>query len=115
MDKIERNTKEKKIREDMQPFAKVTMDFYRKLLGTDKDNYPMMEGELTEEQRESKVPIGTKGYYRMYRWECFECEQVGRKLPYSEMQTEAIKHYEQTGHKMKERGGVFPKSELYSK
>jgi len=116
MDTIDKNTKHEEIRDKMQPLAKKLMDTLREsgMIPHDSDNFFMMDGELTHEQRESKVPIGTKGYYRMYRWECQECNEVGKKMPYSEMHTDAIKHYEQTKHKMVERGGVFPKKEMYT-
>lgn len=116
MDKIDKNKDLEKFRDNMQPLAKKIMDKIRKenILKTDNDNFPTMELELTHEQRESKKPVGKKGYYRMYRWECEECDKVGKKMPYSEMQTDAIKHYEKTGHKMKEHGGVFSKGDLYT-
>lgn len=106
--------KRNKEREDIQPISKAFMDIVRTVIPPTIQTYLMMEGELTKAQLECKEPIGTKGYYRMYRWECNECQDVGKKMPYFEMQTDAIKHYEKTGHRMKERGGVFPKGDLYT-
>lgn len=106
--------KRNKERETIQPIAKELTDMVRKISPPTEDFYPMMEGELTKAQLECKEPVGTKGYYRMYRWECMECSEVGRKMPYFEMQTDFIKHYEKTGHKGKERGGVFPRGDLYT-
>ena len=113
MNRIDKNTKREELRKDIQPIVNELMDRLRDCGMLPKDAYFMMDAELTDAQRESKEPIGTMGYYRMYRWECLECGAKGKKMPYSEMQTDAIKHNEQTGHKMQERGGVFPKGELY--
>ena len=91
----------------------------RKVCKPNDESYLMFEGELTEKQRESLEPIGTKGYYRMYRWVCDKCDEVGRKMPYSSMKIDAVKHIEEKNHRpnagriMREEGGVFPKEELY--
>jgi hypothetical protein len=102
------------IRKEIQPISKALMDLVRQVIPPTDTEYLMTEGELTEEQLRCEKPIGTKGYYRMYRWECLECDKVGKKMPYYEMQTDAIKHYELTGHKMKEKGGVFEKKDMYT-
>ena len=105
-----------KDRQDWERAGKVL----RKIFKPTDETYLMFEGELTESQRESKEPIGTMGYYRMYRWECDKCKEVGKKMPYSSMQRDAIKHIEEKNHRpnsgrvMREVGGVFPKSELYT-
>ena len=81
----------------------------------------MSERDLTEAQRESKEPIGTKGLYRMYRWECLICGTHGKKMPLSEAMNSGYLHCIEFKHKPNPlyppvitRGGVFKKEELYT-
>lgn len=90
----------------------------RKVIGV----HAMSEAELTEEERESRVPLkrSTKGYYRMYRWECQVCLTHGKKMPYSEAIASGYQHAIEFKHPsdpfnppVRVIGGVFPKEELY--
>lgn len=79
----------------------------------------MSEAELTEAQRECKEPIGTKGLFRMYRWECNICGTNGRKRPCSVAIAEGYEHVSTNKHKANPlnppviiRGGVFKKEDL---
>lgn len=80
----------------------------------------MRESELTEAQRESKEPIGEKGYYRMYKWFCHVCWLESVRMPYSEAMLKGIKHVQDMKHLSNPKnppvrviGGVFPKELLY--
>ena len=65
-----------KNRQDWERVGKVL----RKIFKPTDETYLMFEGELTESQKECKEPIGTKVYYRMYRWECDKCKKCGGKM-----------------------------------
>jgi hypothetical protein len=81
----------------------------------------LRESELTEAQRESREPIGEKGYYRMYKWYCRICDVESNRLPYSEAMYKGLLHVEGFQHKadvdnppVRVIGGVFPKELLYT-
>lgn len=80
----------------------------------------MIESELTENQRESREPIGKAGFYRMYRWECSICKTHGVKSPYSVAMEAGIAHSmskhepDITNPPVRIIGGVFEKKELYT-
>lgn len=101
--------------------AKKEVERLRKFVGAKVNNVMqfMSEAELTEAQRESLEPIGTKGYFRMYRWECSQCNTNGRKRPYSVAIQEAYEHSLNKTHipniyspPVTVRGGVFKKKDL---
>lgn len=69
---------------------------YRKVLGLSL----MSEAELTEDERESRVPLShsSKGLYRMYRFECRVCGIKGKKRPLSTALAEGYYHVLKLGH-----------------
>jgi len=93
--------------------GKAIANFARYALG----NSWMGEAELTNDERESRVPLSrsTFGYYRMYRWECSTCKIHGKKSPYSKAIEDGYKHFIMLKHRKNNitvKGGVFPKEQL---
>jgi hypothetical protein len=84
------------------------------------DSYFMSEAELTDEQRECKKPIGTKGYYRMYKWICNICGKESVRLPLSKAMQEGTIHSMENHNPdllnppVRVIGGVFELEKLYT-
>lgn len=81
----------------------------------------MSEADLTEDERESRVPLihSSKGLYRMYRFECLVCGTKGKKRPLSTALSEGYNHVLDFQHIPNEFrppvrivGGNFKKEEL---
>lgn len=97
--------------------AKALGEFARKIFGSDSF---MSEAELTEDERESRVPLHNSdfGYYRMYRWECLTCRIHGRKSPYTKAIEDGYRHFVALKHRKNTItviGGVFKKEDLGKK
>ena len=75
------------------------------------------EGALTQQQRESEVPVGKskgKPTYRMYRCICEICGKTSFKLPHSKTLEWAYEHNKSTNHApIRQEGGIFFKEDLY--
>ena len=99
--------------------AKKLGEKQRQLTG---DNAFMTEAELTENERESRVPLARsdKGLYRMYKWHCHVCNIDSIRLPYSQAMIQGRNHAIEFKHPqnmfnppVSVIGGNFKKEMLY--